>query len=72
MKKENVIKHFKSVQAVAVALGVSHSAVSQWKAIIPEKNALRLSQLTNGKLSYDESLYRQTDAGYPAPEQEAR
>ncbi|MEW5290318.1 Cro/CI family transcriptional regulator [Erwinia papayae] len=58
MKKESVINYFESIQAVALVLGVSHSAVSQWKDVIPEKNALRLYQLTNGKLAYDESLYR--------------
>lgn len=58
MLKKKVIAHFGSVVAVANALNISHSAICQWRDVIPEKNALRLYQITNGALRYDESFYR--------------
>ncbi|HGM5304522.1 TPA: Cro/CI family transcriptional regulator [Serratia marcescens] len=61
MLKEKVVSHFGSIIAVAERLGISHSAVSQWGKVIPEKNALRLHQITNGELKYEESLYRNSD-----------
>lgn len=65
MRKVEVVNFFGSQRKVAQALGISEQAVSFWGIVIPEKNALRLHQITNGELSYDESLYR------PAPAQEA-
>lgn len=59
MRKDEVLTYFGRTITVAEVLGVSHSAVCQWKEIIPEKNALRLHQITNGVLRYEESLYRQ-------------
>lgn len=64
MLKIDVISFFGGIIRIAKVLGISHSAVCQWGNIIPEKNALRLSQITDGKLAYDESLYRS------APKQE--
>lgn len=59
MKKKVVLKFFNnSVTEVAKACGVSCSSVSQWGEIIPEKNALKLDRLTEGKLKYRESVYR--------------
>ncbi|CQJ61356.1 TPA: helix-turn-helix domain-containing protein [Yersinia enterocolitica] len=58
MKKNDVITFFGTQRSTAEKLGISEQAVCQWGNIIPEKNALRLSQLTDGKLAYDESLYR--------------
>ncbi|MFM2482768.1 Cro/CI family transcriptional regulator [Celerinatantimonas sp. YJH-8] len=58
MKKIHVIQQLGSVGQVADLLGISHSAVSQWGELIPEKQALRLHMLTHGKLSYDPALYR--------------
>ncbi|ERT10271.1 Cro/CI family transcriptional regulator, partial [Photorhabdus temperata] len=31
--------------------------VSQWKNIIPERAALKLNKITNGKLKYKPALY---------------
>jgi hypothetical protein len=59
MKKTDVLHFFNnSVNEVANAFGISHSAVSQWGELIPEKQALKASLFTNGKLVYDESCYR--------------
>ncbi len=58
MLKKEVIAHFGSQRAVAKALRISDSAVSQWKEIIPEKDAYRLEVITSGQLKYDEGSYR--------------
>ena len=58
MLKQEVIAHFGSQRAVAKALRISDSAVSQWKEIIPEKDAYRLEVITGGQLKYDEGSYR--------------
>lgn len=59
MKKIDVVKYFGSQRKIALELGVSEQAVSMWGNVIPEKNALRLHQLTKGELEYSEVLYRQ-------------
>ena len=50
MLKNDVIAHFGKLENVAKALSISVAAVSQWKDVIPEKNAYRLQEITNGKL----------------------
>jgi len=62
MLKEIVTAHYGSQHAIAVALGVSDSAVSQWEMVIPERAALKLNRITGGKLAYDPSLYQKTTA----------
>lgn len=62
MLKKDVISHFGTIISVAEKLGVSHSAVCQWGDVIPEKNALRLHQITSGVLTYEESFYRSVSA----------
>ena len=58
MKLDMVLEYFKSKEAIREALGLSSTgSVSQWKEIIPEKQAMRLERITGGKLVYDESLY---------------
>lgn len=58
MRKQDVIAHFGSGRAVAKALGISDSAVSQWKELIPEKDAYRIQVLTEEKLKYVPEEYR--------------
>lgn len=58
MLKKDVIAHYGTQRAVALALGISDAAVSQWKAVIPEKDAYRLQVLTDGQLKCDGDAYR--------------
>lgn len=58
MYKKQVIDHFGTQRAIAKALGISDAAVSQWKEVIPEKDAYRLEVVTAGVLKYDEAAYR--------------
>ncbi|MFD2177784.1 Cro/CI family transcriptional regulator [Veronia pacifica] len=58
MFKQNAIHYFGSQQKTAEALGISQPAIANWKNIIPQKQALILERLTEGKLVYDPSLYR--------------
>ncbi|PSW14761.1 hypothetical protein C9I98_21485 [Photobacterium sanctipauli] len=58
MLKSDVIKYFKKRINIAEALGISPGSISQWSDVIPEKQALKLEYLTNGRLKYDSSLYR--------------
>lgn len=68
MLKKTVVKHFRTQRAVAQALGLSDAAISQWKDVIPEKDAYRLEVVTNGALKYRNDLYRHSCAtGLPDP-----
>jgi hypothetical protein len=58
MDKQTVIKHFGSQIAVARALGLSKSTISEWPDPIPEGQAWKLQVLTGGKLQVDQSVYR--------------
>ena len=58
MLKTQVLKHYGSYKAVYESLGITSGAVSQWGEVIPEKQALRLAQLTDGALVYRPALYR--------------
>ncbi|AOV98556.1 MULTISPECIES: Cro/CI family transcriptional regulator [Edwardsiella] len=60
MLKQTVVKHFGSQRAVAQALQVSDSAVSQWKTLIPERAALKLHRITAGKLKYSPCFYQKS------------
>jgi len=57
MHKGTVVDYYGGISKTAVALGVTHSAVCQWGEVIPEKQALYIERITNGKLKYDASLY---------------
>lgn len=57
MYKSDVLKFFKNGTAAARALGVTKSAVSQWKPVIPEAVAYRAQRVTRGKLKVDPALY---------------
>ena len=57
MYKSEVIAFFKTKTALAKALGITPGAISQWKEIIPEKQAYRLMHLTGGELNVNCSLY---------------
>ncbi|OBU06970.1 Cro/CI family transcriptional regulator [Morganella psychrotolerans] len=57
MRKDDAIKYFGSQRAIAEKLHLTDAAVSQWKEIIPELAALKLSRITNGKLKYSPDFY---------------
>lgn len=57
MKKTEVLKHFGSVGAVAEALGVKGSAVSQWGELVPVRRAYELERITNGALRFEHEAY---------------
>ncbi|HHQ4925307.1 TPA: Cro/CI family transcriptional regulator [Aeromonas veronii] len=50
MKTEHAIEHFGSKAAIADALGIKKSAVSQWGDTIPKGRAYQIEVLTGGKL----------------------
>ncbi|HGH7223088.1 Cro/CI family transcriptional regulator [Klebsiella sp. K4-170] len=58
MLKKDVVQHFGSQRAIAKALGLSESAVSQWKEVIPEKDAFKIEKITSGALRREPELYR--------------
>ena len=57
MLKGDVLKFFGSKSVTAQQLDVSPSAVTQWKDIIPEKQAYKVEKITNGTLKVNPSLY---------------
>lgn len=61
MLKKTVIDHYKRQASVAKVLRVARSTVHGWGDIIPEKQALKLDKITDGKLKYDASLYDQAN-----------
>lgn len=58
MYKTMVIEYFGKPIVLAELLGISPAAISQWGETIPEKNAYRIQELTNGELKVDHHLYR--------------
>ncbi|WP_406568202.1 Cro/CI family transcriptional regulator [Aeromonas caviae] len=53
MKTESAVKHFGSKAALADALGIKRSAVSQWGDTIPQGRAYQIEVLTGGALKAD-------------------
>ncbi|MFC3875569.1 Cro/CI family transcriptional regulator [Neisseria musculi] len=58
MRTRNVIAFYGTKIAVARALGISPSAVTQWQEMVPEKQAYRIQILTGGKLKMNPRLYQ--------------
>lgn len=58
MNKSKVTQYFGGVCKTAEALGISHSSVCQWSALIPKGAALELEKITNGALKCDLSVYK--------------
>jgi transcriptional repressor of cell division inhibition gene dicB len=59
MLKAAALTHFGGSQiALARALNITKSAVSQWPSLIPLKSALRLQALTKGALYVDMTAYQ--------------
>ncbi len=53
MKKQDAIKHFGTLVKLAKALGIGHSAISQWPENIPQRRAFEIERITNGALKAD-------------------
>ncbi|HDT6545824.1 TPA: helix-turn-helix domain-containing protein [Kluyvera ascorbata] len=58
MNKSSVVEFYGSQRAIALAIGLSDQAVSQWPDLIPKGAALELEKLTNGALKCDLGLYK--------------
>lgn len=55
MTKQEAVAHFKSVTALAKALGVSAPAIYQWDTVPPLRQ-MQLERITKGKLKADQSI----------------
>ncbi|KPN72657.1 Cro/CI family transcriptional regulator [Neisseria sp. 83E34] len=58
MLTKDVIAFYGTKIAVARALGISPSAVTQWQEVVPEKQAYRIQILTGGKVKINPRLYQ--------------
>jgi hypothetical protein len=58
MTFSQLIEHYGTQQAAAAALGLTQTAVANWKARgrIPELQQLRIQHATNGKLRADTKI----------------
>lgn len=59
MRKKDAITHFGGVSKLATALGILHSAVSQWGEDIPIRRAFEIERITNGALKADYTPFKQ-------------
>ncbi len=57
MLKSKAVEHYGSQRAVADALGISESAVAQWKDLVPPLSAAKLAKRSRGKLKFDPDIY---------------
>jgi hypothetical protein len=57
MRKRDVLARFGGPINTAKTLGITRSAVAQWKALVPERIAWRVQHLTDGALTVNPSLY---------------
>ena len=57
MDKAAVRAHFGTLQAIAEALGITKSAVSQWPDLVPELWAYKLHAITHGAIAFDPQRY---------------
>lgn len=53
MNKKQVIQHFGSQMNLARELGITQSAISQWKDRVPLETAVHIEWITNGALQVD-------------------
>ncbi|HGB4477413.1 Cro/CI family transcriptional regulator [Salmonella enterica] len=58
MNKSSVVEHYGTQRAIALVLGISFQAVSNWGDIVPKGAALELEKITNGALKCDLSVYK--------------
>ncbi|MDK4527035.1 Cro/CI family transcriptional regulator [Kingella kingae] len=58
MYKKDVLNYYGTLVKLAEILKISPSAISQWKDIIPERQAYRLQRLSNNALTVNPELYK--------------
>lgn len=58
MYKKDVLNYYGTLVKLAEILKISPSAISQWKDIIPERQAYRLQRLSNNVLTVNPELYK--------------
>lgn len=58
MYKKDVLNYYGTLVKLAEILKISPSAISQWKNIIPERQAYRLQRLSNNALTVNPELYK--------------
>lgn len=58
MYKKDVLNYYGTLVKLAEILKISPSAISQWKDIIPERQAYRLQRLSNNALTVNPGLYK--------------
>lgn len=58
MKTQDAIRHFGSAKKLALAVGISSSAVSQWGEWVPPGTAAILEKISGGSLVFDPTKYR--------------
>lgn len=58
MYKKDVLNYYGTLVKVAEILKISPSAISQWKKIIPERQAYRLQRLSDNALTVNPELYK--------------
>jgi DNA-binding transcriptional regulator YdaS (Cro superfamily) len=59
MRKKDAITHFGGVGKLADALGILHSAVSQWGEDVPQRRSFEIERITNGTLKADYTPFKQ-------------
>ncbi|TNI98288.1 Cro/CI family transcriptional regulator [Aeromonas veronii] len=62
MKKDQAIQFFGGSNAMARAVGVTKSTVSEWPEVIPAKYATRIHFASGGKLDFGLEDYRPEQA----------
>ena len=60
MLKSDVLRHYGTPTAVAKTLGISQAAVSLWKELIPPAAAYELAKKSDGALSFNPDLYKES------------
>lgn len=57
MRRKDALDFFGTISQAAKALGVSRQAVHQWPPVIPIITAMKIEQMTGGKLKVNKKLY---------------
>jgi hypothetical protein len=50
---DEVLQHFHGVTGLAVTLGISPQAISQWHGVIPDARAYQIQVMSNGRFQAD-------------------